>query len=292
MSRADDQRWPEGSPGRPDGWHPAPEEIALLAEKDPAPQDRTEQVEPGSDSADHVAGCVSCQRTLADIRRTRAILATLPAEPLPAAVAARLERALATEAAGASATSGRPAGRRRVPWPLAAAAAATVLAGGGVLWNGAREHGGPAAPTSAQQAVGGPSRSAGGPGGPLGGPGMAGDGDPATLPALVRSLVAARQQPRAMSGETAGANPRGMSPAGPGRAAGVDPAVMHCLAVLGVPSARLLLAAEHAFAGGPATVLVLSVDRDPTLVDVRVVHPGCPRGTADVRYRLNRLSVS
>jgi anti-sigma factor RsiW len=43
----------------------------------------------------HLRDCLACREQLAAIRATRAVLGTLPAEPMPAAVAARLDETLA-----------------------------------------------------------------------------------------------------------------------------------------------------------------------------------------------------
>jgi hypothetical protein len=44
---------------------------------------------------EHLAGCGECRQRRADIRSTRALLSTLPAEPMPASVADRIDVALA-----------------------------------------------------------------------------------------------------------------------------------------------------------------------------------------------------
>lgn len=84
---------------------------------------------------EHLAGCGECRRRRADLRTTRALLSTLPADPMPAAVATRIDAALA---ALPSATIVPLAGRRRSRWrahPTMAGlgAAATVAALVGAL---------------------------------------------------------------------------------------------------------------------------------------------------------------
>lgn len=85
--------------------HPDVEELADLAEGLLGPA-RTTQVQ------GHVAGCAECAGTMAAVGRVPALLADLPAPRLPAAVAARIEAALAEQVrlrAGQSATSMPPA---------------------------------------------------------------------------------------------------------------------------------------------------------------------------------------
>ena len=61
----------------------------------------------------HVRQCGACSRRLAQVRSTRALLAALPAEPMPEEVAARLHAALPQDAAVATIV---PAAARRRRW--------------------------------------------------------------------------------------------------------------------------------------------------------------------------------
>ena len=80
----------------------------------------------------HLDGCAVCRKRAGQLHASRALLSTLPADPMPAEVAARIDTALAAEAA--SATTFAPGGnivpmRGRRTWmrgPNLAAAAAGV----------------------------------------------------------------------------------------------------------------------------------------------------------------------
>ncbi|WP_375424444.1 hypothetical protein [uncultured Friedmanniella sp.] len=67
--------------------------------------------------ATHVADCPSCQQSSAALRSVTGILAAAPAPPMPAAVAGRLEAALAQESARRQAEAARtpPPARRPAP---------------------------------------------------------------------------------------------------------------------------------------------------------------------------------
>lgn len=108
----------------------------VLAEHDEGllPADRATEVD------DHLAGCVRCSTTLAQLGRIRTELAEAPAEiEMPTAVAARIDRALVAEhadryrvAAVEPTTTVRPF-RRRLPQLLAAAATVAAVAFGGYV---------------------------------------------------------------------------------------------------------------------------------------------------------------
>lgn len=284
-------------PGGGAAGHPAPEDIALLVDpgrvgSEPVDTGLAAADRPGSNLVDHAATCAACQEILADIRHAQAALAQLPAAALPPAIAVRLERALAAEQAGRKEDrSSQPARRRPAAW-LAAAAAAAVLLGGGALLHGVLSEGGRVAPSTAQRHAGTAPSGSPGTATPGAGPGTAAEADAAaTLPALVRSLVVAREPPRSLSGDTPMTGPHGGHLPPEPQPPAADLAVAHCLTVLGVSPGRLLVAADRPFAGERATVLVLKAGGDPTLVDVRVVRPGCARGTSDLVYRLDRLRL-
>ena len=69
-------------------------------------------LEPAADAAAraHVAGCLECADSLRAIGAARAALAALPPEPMPAAVAERLEHALVDAAAGEAGDAEEPRG--------------------------------------------------------------------------------------------------------------------------------------------------------------------------------------
>ncbi len=284
MSPAAEDR-PGDHPAGRSARHPAPDDIALLVDSGPEASDLA-----ASTVIEHVAKCAACRQTLADIRDAREALAHLPAPTMPQAVAVRLERALAAEQAGRGAgSSSEPARGRPATW-LVAAAAATVLVGGGALLHVVRGGGDGVRPSTAGRAAATAPSGSPGVAIPGGGPGTTADA--AALPALVRSLLATRPPPRSQPAHTPMTGPRGghLPDESPQRAVAA-PAVAHCLTVLGISPVRLLATTDRTFAGGPATVLVLAVGGDPTLVDVRVVRPGCARGSSDLVYRLDRLRV-
>ncbi|WP_030233126.1 zf-HC2 domain-containing protein [Streptomyces sp. NRRL S-350] len=127
--------------------HPPVERLADLAE---GLVDSPEAVEA---LREHLDGCAECRETVEALSEVQALLGTVEAPPMPADVAARLEAALAEEAARAASESpaeppagngrGNPAAARRssAPTPLARAAA------------------GPSAPPSRPSSSTGPGRS-------------------------------------------------------------------------------------------------------------------------------------
>lgn len=81
-----------------------------------------------ADHEAHLAGCPACREQLAAVRTTRALLAALPREPMPPAVADRLDTALAGAAATATVVPLPP--ERRSRWftrPTGAGLAAAVI---------------------------------------------------------------------------------------------------------------------------------------------------------------------
>ena len=116
----------------PTGWdasaHPGFERLAELDEGllDSADAERV---------AEHAAGCAHCRDEQAQLNRTRTLLGSLPDEPLPADIAARLDAALAD----AASTQSTPAQatvlpldaqrrRRRIPPAAAGLGAAAAIA--------------------------------------------------------------------------------------------------------------------------------------------------------------------
>jgi hypothetical protein len=95
-------------------------------------------------SADaHLSGCAECRDRSAEIANVTRLLAEAPLPPMPAALASRIDHALAAEAA----TTGHDVislesrrGRRRMR-VLSAAAAAVVVVGGGALVGNALTNG-------------------------------------------------------------------------------------------------------------------------------------------------------
>jgi len=142
----------------PTGWgasaHPGFERLAELDEGLLDPDETTQ-------TQAHLAGCAQCRDQQAQLQRATTLLAQLPPEPMPAAVAARLDAALSAAAAPGSTTI-VPLDARRSRWlskpmaaglGVAAAAVAVVVAltvGGG---SGSKHPAtGPVAGASASQA--------------------------------------------------------------------------------------------------------------------------------------------
>jgi hypothetical protein len=96
------------------------------------------------DAERHLEHCAECQRRLARLRTTRALLTTLPAEPMPPAVVARVNDAVA--AAAHTSPTIVPMTRRSTSWNtpaiagVAAAVAVLVLVGAVVIGNVAGHH--------------------------------------------------------------------------------------------------------------------------------------------------------
>lgn len=102
----------------------------------------------------HLADCRACREQLAAVRTTRALLSSLPDEPMPAAVAARLDEALA--GAAATATVVPMLSPRTTRWfnrptgaGLAAAAVVAALVGAVVVGASVKGDGGDDAGTAA-----------------------------------------------------------------------------------------------------------------------------------------------
>lgn len=279
--------------------HPDPDVIADLA--DPAAPD-ADRPDTEHQVRQHVAVCPDCQATLAGLRAVRAALAGLPATTLPSPVRLRVEAALAAESTARSAVDA-PRRPRPAAWLAAAAAAAVVVLGGGAAVRGLlenRETG--VSSTARSEATRGDATpgavDASPPPVPTTGMAAATAADRAAVTARVRALVGSHRfsepggsaAPEQMAG--------GASQSAVGLRSGSDPAVTGCLDVLGLPGDRLFLAAGQPFGGEPALVLVLlpagtapAAGADLRAVDVRVVRPGCPRGGADLRYRVDGLRV-
>lgn len=108
--------------------HPDPAEIAAL--------DEDLLSEPEAEALrDHLAGCASCAEIHADLLALRQELRALPAPPIPEDVAARIDAALAAEAAAVSRETEQPAPTlmpvTRPRWPrMALAAVGAIVAVG------------------------------------------------------------------------------------------------------------------------------------------------------------------
>lgn len=117
----------------------------------------------------HLAGCAECAATVAALSEVTAQLSHVPAAPMPAAVAARLDAALSAESAHrATAPATAPAGapqrppRRNPLWsPVAlrilAATGATLVVAGGIGY--AVSQSGPSGPSSGGAGMAAPASS-------------------------------------------------------------------------------------------------------------------------------------
>ena len=143
----------------PIGWdastHPDLERLAELEEGLLEPAD-------AAPMAEHVAGCEQCRSQQAELEQARALLRGLPADAMPADVAARLDAALASADLNTPGTSSQPAtvvplnaarrrwGSRPTVAGLGAAAAVTALVVALVVGhNTGGSNGGSSSPTGA-----------------------------------------------------------------------------------------------------------------------------------------------
>jgi hypothetical protein len=248
---------------------------------------------------DHVAGCPACQEDLAALGRARQALAGLADPPLPAAVAARLDEALAREAAGqpsgetAAASAGdepatvHPLRPRTARWqrPALAAAALVVIAAAGlgaiqIFDSGGRHSGGrdssaarPASPaTSTPDNKLAPKLSQG--------PGaltQGNQGGSGTVHQYTRAGLS-QQAAALVTGVTASS--RGEVPPEVSRLTAADQ-LTACVAAVTRGSGAVPRAVDYGtLDGAPATILVLPNGGDT--YDVWAVGAACGPGHADV----------
>jgi anti-sigma factor RsiW len=110
---------------------------------------------------EHLAHCGDCRRRAAEVAEVSRVLARAPTPPMPAHLVARLDAALAAEAAAHA-----PAQRhhRRFQLVAAAAAAVVVVGGGAAAVRTAIDSGGPTGAAKSQSRAADPSHSVGKPG--------------------------------------------------------------------------------------------------------------------------------
>jgi anti-sigma factor RsiW len=134
------------TPEQPPSAHLGLDQLADLEEGLLAPGDEEQ-------SRAHLDTCETCQRRHADIRTTRALLTTLPTDPMPAAVADRIDTALASlPPATVLPLGGRRRGWRSHPTAAGLGAAATVAALVAAVVIGKTHHS--SSPSDSSQAVG------------------------------------------------------------------------------------------------------------------------------------------
>lgn len=258
----------------------------------------------------HVAGCASCADFIALLASTREQLGALPATPMPADVVARIDAALAGEAARRAApdaalnvapdaepapqpaavvTSLDSARRSRAPrWMRASGA---VAAGIALLMAGAIGYG---ALTTVTEKSGTISSAEGGNSAPNGA-GAARDAltknyTQATLAAGVRALVdnrtaaAIAPQTKSVSPMPLGAQQDRVGPPDLDRLR-APAQLAACITELASRPGVAPLAVDYAtYEGQPAVIIVLP-DADPTAVQAWVVGPACSTGNPDIRHR-------
>ena len=272
----------------------------------------------------HLDRCESCHAELARLRTTRALVSTLPHEPMPAPVAARIDAALAEAADTPATTTVVPLERRR-RWrntPTlagAAAAAAVVLLVAAIITGRVAHHSdnGTGASSAPLNAGGGANQSA-----PLKEWRTDTNYTPATLGALVPHLVTATPPAGSTTGLAGGATGTGStggtgsagsttagsaqppttsavpSPAAPksqdstsaalnyAALAASPSAVLTCARILNGGPAVVPVAVDFArWSGKPAVVLVLPTIGHPESLDVWVVRSVCSTSSFDLYWR-------
>lgn len=229
-------------------------------------------------SADaHLADCAVCRDRSAEIANVSRLLADAPLPPMPAALASRIDEALAAEAAATghdvvSLESRR--GRRRMRI-LAAAAAAAVVVGGGAfigntLLNGSvSSESGVAQSQPIQDRSGSPAAKP--PGADASGNTLKGTGGGQAAPSGYLTLRSGTDYTSARLGEQiSGQLTRGESR----RAAEVSPTQL-TKCVRNVTQGKLPLLVDLAkYEGRAATVIVLP-GADAARLDVWIVGPAC-----------------
>lgn len=246
----------------------------------------------------HVAGCASCADFIALLATTREQLAALPAEPMPAEVAVRIDAALAREATRdaepapvtvAVVTPMDSARRTRRPrWVRSAGAVAAgiaLLMAGAVgvnAFNAVNEKSGTisgaaednSAPNDSAQRDAGSMRNY----------------TQSTLADDVRALVgggpaaAGAPQTKSSPSRPLGAQQDAAGPPDLSRLR--SPAQLaSCVAELTGRQGVAVIAVDYAtYEGEPAVIIVLP-DADPAVVQAWVVGPGCSTGNPDFRHR-------
>lgn len=250
----------------------------------------------------HVADCASCTDVVGMLRDTQGMLADLPAVEVPDDVAARIDTALAAEAAtrpaaepavpaGVTVLADRAnrhrrsqAGRRWWPGAGVVAAGVALLFAGAIGLSAVQNHSGKSAGKSSAAAAGDrrvPTARV---------PVASGqDYTPTTLTPGVRRLLFGQISPQGLAAPGATGSPARtntdqavLSP-DPAFARFGRPGVLTaCVAELaGSPTVRPLAIDFARFQGKPAVVVVLP-DIDPAKVDAWVVGPDCRPGQADL----------
>jgi hypothetical protein len=250
----------------------------------------------------HLQSCAECNERLTRLRTTRALLTTLPAEPMPPTVRERVDTALA-QAGDERSRTVVPLAQRRLRWNspavagTSAAAAVIILVGalvaGHVIHRNTARHDTSSAEGATRNTA--PSLS------PAGMKEWATGANytPASIPSLIPTIVtgtpsslvfgAQKSAPGAAAGGTAAAP----EPTATGRSALTQEqlrespqAVLQCATALadGVPTVPV--AVDFAkYDGKPAVILALPTPAHPTLLDIWVVRTTCSSSNLDLYFQ-------
>lgn len=256
----------------------------------------------------HLEHCAGCQDRMAHLRTTRALLSALPADPMPEAVQARIDAALATASVDGSATI-VPMTRRTRIWNSpavagAAAVAAVVVLIGALVAGNVIHHGKKSQTASAPLATEGNGRS-GASTASVKEWATGANYTAATIPTLVPHLVTGTPPagaPGAAFGAGGSSQPAGglttdarSTPVPAPQLKGVltqeamradSSAVLACGTILagGVPTVPV--AVDFAsWNGKPAVIFALPAVDHPELLDVWVVRSTCSTSSLDVYFR-------
>jgi hypothetical protein len=255
----------------------------------------------------HLAGCPRCQAELAALTGVRERLAAAAeAEPVPAEVVARLDRALAGVAAEPASTAvtrsviplrePQRSSPRGLRWLQAAAVVVLVLAGGAVAVSALRGSDNSEFNATSGSAAGkADQRSAAADSYPVTASGR--HWTKTTVEAEVPRLLAGTLSPTlppssfATEGDTGGGGgsaevPRALAGVPAARLAG-GPALADCVTELTGGPATPLAVDLATFDGQPAAVVLLPGIGGPGRVDVWVVPPDCAQGKGQVLYYAN-----
>lgn len=262
----------------------------------------------------HLSTCAECSDRLSRLRTTRALLTTLPAEPMPDDVRERMDTAL-SRAADERARTVVPIGSRRRRWNTpalagAAAAAAVVVLLGALVAGNVIHRGGSKANTASEAAGG--TRNAS--------PKVANTAikewatgsnyTAASIPQLIPKLVtgtppspvfgteqttsgADKSSGGTLSGPVGGASGAGAPGAVTARNALTQQqlrdspaALLACAAALadGVPTTPVAVDFAR-YAGKPAVIFALPTPGHPNLLDVWVVRSTCSSSNLDLYFQ-------
>jgi len=246
----------------------------------------------------HVDGCPACRERAGQLNASRALLSTLPAEPMPADVAARIDAALAAEPAPAGRGTIVPLHTRRAwlrgPNVAAAAAGVAVLALGAALvvgHLGDKSTGGDNAAKTNGGAGGAGPLGAAAPGSGLKQFQTGHDYTEATYRGYVTGLLLTNpppfpippQTPATATSTTPKSTP---SPTSFTRDQLRDPATVYVCADLIAGHPVSPIAIDYAtYEGVPADILVLPALDNPTGgLDIWVIRKDCGAGMTDFKF--------